>query len=116
VIVLTGRLVRRGGGAKPLEGEMGARRSGKRSRAQAWVVVHDMGSLALHDRDTRVGHSWVNTDNSTYMNVNIAGKGDDTYAYQRLLSSCFHRGGDVADEGAQKVRQSVSTSALVSLM
>ncbi len=48
------------------------------------------------------------------MNVNIAGKGDDTYVYQRLLSSCFHRGRDVAYEGAQEVRQSISTSASVS--
>ncbi len=73
--------MRRGGGAKPLEGEMGVRRSGKRSRARAWVVVHDVGSLALHDKDVRVGRSWVNTNNSAYMNMNIAGKGDDTYAY-----------------------------------
>jgi hypothetical protein len=48
------------------------------------VVVHDTGSLALYDRDARVGRSRVNTDNSAYMNVNIAGKGDDTYTYQRL--------------------------------
>jgi hypothetical protein len=96
----------RGGGAKPLEGEMGARRSGKRSRARAWVVVHNAGSLALHDRDARVGRSRVNTDNNAYMNVNIAGKGDDTYAYQRLLSSCFHGGGDAADEGAREVSPS----------
>ena len=48
------------------------------------MVVHDMGSLALHDRDARVGHSWVNTNNSAYMNMNIAGKGDDIYIYQRL--------------------------------
>jgi hypothetical protein len=69
-------------------------------------VVHNTGSLALHDGDARVGHSWVNTDNNTYMNVNIAGKGDDTYAYQRLLSSCFHGGGDIADEGAQEASPS----------
>ncbi len=79
-------------------------------------MVHNVGSLALYDRDARVGHSQVNTDNSAYMNVNIAGKEDDTYAYQRLLSSCFYKGGDVAYEGVQKVRQSASTSALVSSM
>ena len=69
-------------------------------------VLDYAGSLALHDGDARVGRSWVNTDNNAYMNVNIAGKGDDTYVYQRLLSSCFHRGGDAADKGAQEVSPS----------
>ena len=90
-------------------------RSRKRSRARAWVVIGDVGSLALHDRDTRVGRSQVNTDNSTYMNVNIADKGDDTFAHQRILSTCFHRGGDMADSDMWEVRQSISTSASVSL-
>ena len=34
-------------------------------------VLDDAGSLALHDGDTRVGRSQVNTDNRTYMIVNI---------------------------------------------
>jgi len=91
-------------------------------------VLDDMGSLALYDGDTKIGRS-----KRAYMSVNIAGKGDDTYAYARLLSSCFlqwktlvqrlqptvssapectvrrrcHGGGDAAHEGAREVGQSV---------
>jgi len=36
-------------------------------------VLDDAGSLALHDGDARVGRSQVNTDNRTYMIVNILG-------------------------------------------
>ncbi len=54
-------------------------------------VLDDAGSLALHDGDARVGRSQVNTDNRTYIVVNILRKGGDTYAYQKPLSSCSLR-------------------------
>jgi hypothetical protein len=36
-----------------------------------------MGSLALYDGDAKVGHS-----KRAHISVNIAGKGDNRYAYQ----------------------------------
>ena len=54
-------------------------------------VLDDTGSLALHNRDARVGRSQVDTDNRTYKIVSVGGEGHDTYAYPKPLSSCSSR-------------------------
>jgi hypothetical protein len=54
----------------------------------AFGVLDNTRSLALHDRDARVGCSQVNTDNRTYRLMDILRKSNDTYTHPRPLSSC----------------------------
>ena len=46
-------------------------------------VLDDMGSLALHDGNARVGRSQVDTNDRTYKIVSVEGEGHDTYAYPK---------------------------------
>ena len=69
-------------------------------------VLDNTGSLALHDGDARVCRAQVDTDNRTYVVVNIMCRKNDTYAYPKSLSSCSSQLGNGAGPGEGKYETS----------